>query len=53
MEVVKLADISGNKHEEYRQAKIDEIETDCKIKKSETCTGKSKSLRGVISLELI
>jgi len=42
-----------NIKKEYLKAKIDELETKNKIKKSETCTGTSMLLRRVTSLELI
>jgi len=50
---VKLVDISGTKKREYLKAKIDELETDSKINKSETCKGSSLTLRRVTSLELM
>ena len=42
-----------NKKKEYLKAKIDEIETNRKIKILGTCTGASLILRMVIILELI
>ena len=42
-----------NKKTEYLKAKIDELEPDSKIKKSETCKGSSLVLRRVTSPELI
>jgi len=49
---VHLVDISG-KNKEYLKAKIDELETNSKIKKiSEIFIGASLTLRRVTSLEL-
>jgi hypothetical protein len=42
-----------NKKQEYLKAKIDELETNIKIKKYQTCIGASVILRGVTRLELI
>jgi tRNA A37 threonylcarbamoyladenosine dehydratase len=42
-----------NKKEEYMKAKINELETDSKVKMSDTCVGASVILRRVTSLELI
>jgi hypothetical protein len=42
-----------NKKKEYLKAKIEEIETDSKIKISEACIGASVSLRRVTSQEII
>ena len=42
-----------NKKKEYLKAKIDEIETNRKIKILGTCTGASLILRMVTTLELI
>ena len=43
-----------NKQQEYLKVKIDELETNSKIKKkSETCVGASLTLRRIASLELI
>jgi len=50
---MKLVDISVTKKKEYLKAKIDELETNSRIKKSETCIGASMTLRRVNSLELI
>jgi hypothetical protein len=49
---VKLLDVSGGK-KEYLKPKTDELNTNRRIKISETCTGASMTLRGVTSLELI
>ena len=49
---MKIADILGKKG--YLKAKIEELETNSKIKKIlETCTGASLILRKVTSRELI
>ena len=42
-----------NEKKEYLKAKIDELETNSKIKILGTCTGASMTLRGVTILELI
>ena len=42
-----------NKMKEYLKAKIDELETNSKIKKSETCKVASMTIRRVTSLELM
>jgi poly(3-hydroxyalkanoate) synthetase len=42
-----------NKKKEYLKAKIDEIESNSKIKILGTCIGASMTLRRVTSLELI
>ena len=42
-----------NKKKEYLKAKIDELEINSKIKKSEACIRASLILRWVTSLELI
>jgi hypothetical protein len=49
---MKLVDISGGKNE-YLKPKIDELETNRRIKISEICIGASMTLRRVTSLELI
>jgi len=41
------------KTKEYRKAKIDELETNSKIKVSDSCIGKSVTLIRVTRLELI
>jgi len=52
MSDVKLTDISGRK-KEYLKPKIDELETNGRIKISATCIGASMIVRSVTSLELI
>ena len=42
-----------NKKKAYLKAKIEELETNSKIRKIGTCTGASMTLRKVTSLELI
>ena len=42
-----------NKKKEYLKAKIEELETNSKIKSSGTCIGASVTLRRVTSLEII
>jgi hypothetical protein len=49
---VKLVDISGEK-KEHLKPKIDELETNRRIKISETCLSASMTLRWVTSLKLI
>jgi hypothetical protein len=41
-----------NKKKEYLKAKIDELETNSKRRISETCLGKTMTLRRVTSLQL-
>ena len=49
-----LADILGTKRQEYLKAKIEELETNSKIKKKlGSCMGESLTLRIVTSLEII
>jgi hypothetical protein len=48
---VKLVDISGIKKNENLKANIDELETNSKIKKHQTCIEVSMTLRRVTSLE--
>jgi hypothetical protein len=49
---VKLTNVTG-KEKGYLKSKIDEIETNRKIKKSENCIGASMTLIRVTYLELI
>jgi len=44
---------SRNKKKEYLQSKIDELETNSKLKYTEACIGAPFTLRRVPSLELI
>jgi len=48
-----MTDISGEKKEEYMKVRVQELETNSKIKILETCIGASVTLRRVTSLELI
>ena len=50
---MKLADISGEKKKAYLEAKIEELETNSKIKILRTCIGASVTLIRFGSLELI